>query len=505
MSRPTFTVVATISPEAYLDLDAETLLSVWRYKFERRARASRTYFVNVSWQISKRLGSMGLSIRAPRGITAEAERAERARLARGFDETWVESVNEIHGGLQPRPMPPTAAARRARRGLPVVLSYGMGVDSTVLLVEWLTNPNSRDFDLRDLTVITAQVGDEFKDTKRLVEKYLFPLMRKHRIRFIQVARLELPGAVRRGAKRGLPAYEVLDDTRSPRRLYIEGGHHKISDEFVLAGTVPQWSEAQLDQKNKRRGRLCTFHWKGEPLDALIEDLTGGQKFRHVIGFNRDELSRVKRDQSYSGVDRKSEYPLVEWGWGRIYCEQYLKERFKERWTKSCCTFCPFVSAPSMPEHLQRWERQPRSCAEALLMEYTALALNPTQTLYPRKRALHVVEEAGLRKCLGAYARLMREASWALYRVRRAWRTDGGAKRATDTLASNGRAGMERRLRAAAKRAGKSVQVDEDHSRVVLKRRPTRFPGKEEMLAVAPAGVEEKRTPGFDKWWKGDWG
>jgi hypothetical protein len=380
----------------------------------------------------------------------------------------------------------------------------MGVDSTELLVEWLTNPKSRDFDLRDLTVITAQVGDEFKDTKRLVEKYVLPLMRKHKVRFIQIARLELTGAVRRGGRRGLPAYEVLDDSRSPRKLYIQGGHYRISDEFFMAGTVPQWSEAQLGAGG-RRGRLCTFHWKGEPLDALIEDLTGGKKFRHVIGFNRDELGRVKRDQSYSGVDRKSEYPLVEWGWGRILCEQRLKERFGEPWRKSCCTFCPFVSAPSMREHLERWENEPRACAEALMMEYTALALNPTQTLYPRQRALALVEDAGLVKCLRAYREMMRRAGWALYRVRRAWRTQGGAKRSTEVLAKDGRPAMSRRLNAAAKRAGKKVVADGDHQRVIVKQRPTRFPGREEMLTVAPVGVEAKRTPGFDKWWRGDWG
>lgn len=38
------------------------------------------------------------------------------------------------------------------------MSYGMGVDSTAILLRWLTDPMSRDFDLRDLVVSTAHTG-----------------------------------------------------------------------------------------------------------------------------------------------------------------------------------------------------------------------------------------------------------------------------------------------------------------------------------------------------------
>ena len=45
-----------------------------------------------------------------------------------------------------------------------VLSYGLGLDSTAVLLRWLTDPSSRDFDLSDLVVITAMTGDEFSAT-----------------------------------------------------------------------------------------------------------------------------------------------------------------------------------------------------------------------------------------------------------------------------------------------------------------------------------------------------
>jgi hypothetical protein len=43
-------------------------------------------------------------------------------------------------------------------GSMVVMSYGMGADSTAILMRWLTEPASRDFDLQDLVVITAHTG-----------------------------------------------------------------------------------------------------------------------------------------------------------------------------------------------------------------------------------------------------------------------------------------------------------------------------------------------------------
>ena len=72
---------------------------------------------------------------------------------------------------------------------PHVLNYGMGVDSTAILLRWLEmTDNERGFPLEDLIVLTAQTGDEFESTKKLVEAHIFPLLRKHRIRFVEIAK-----------------------------------------------------------------------------------------------------------------------------------------------------------------------------------------------------------------------------------------------------------------------------------------------------------------------------
>lgn len=47
-----------------------------------------------------------------------------------------------------------------RGGTPVVLSYGMGVESSAVALRWIDEPACRDFPLDDLVVVTAMTGNE---------------------------------------------------------------------------------------------------------------------------------------------------------------------------------------------------------------------------------------------------------------------------------------------------------------------------------------------------------
>ena len=59
----------------------------------------------------------------------------------------------------------------------VILSYGMGVESTAILLRWVWEPHTRPCSLEDLIVVTSQVGDEYRDTGRDVTNHVLPLMR----------------------------------------------------------------------------------------------------------------------------------------------------------------------------------------------------------------------------------------------------------------------------------------------------------------------------------------
>src|ERR1051326_7850753 len=134
---------------------------------------------------------------------------------------------------------------------PVVLSYGMGVDSTALLLRWIRDRRSRDFSLEELVVLSSQTGNEFASTKRLVETHILPLLREYHIRYVQVARSGFYQA---------DGITVLDDSREPEQLHVEGDF-KLSDELRMNGTVPQVATGE---------RRCTHHHKGYPLTSWTD-------------------------------------------------------------------------------------------------------------------------------------------------------------------------------------------------------------------------------------------
>lgn len=219
----------------------------------------------------------------------------------------------------------------------------MGKDSAATLARWLTDPSCRDFPLSDLTVVTAMTGDEPDVTRRLMEDHLLPLMRRTRTRFVQIARAEQHGN----------RYVVLDDSRRPRRMIMQGPW-RLSDELRASGTVPQVAS---------RRRLCSWRAKGSILDAWYADEYGGAPFRHVVCFAAEEARRAARDQNYTAGARRPEYPLIEsWNWDRVRCDLFLLELFGEPWSRSACGYCLMwnllgLVCPAMTTIF--WDRYPR--------------------------------------------------------------------------------------------------------------------------------------------------
>jgi hypothetical protein len=117
------------------------------------------------------------------------------------------------------------------KSTPTILSYGMGVESTAILVRWLKSPETRPCSLEDLVVITSQLGNEYDDTRRDVEAHILPLLRAYGVRYVQISRrghLEADGI------------SILSDTTNPDRLFIEGDY-KLSDELREAVTKTSYS------------------------------------------------------------------------------------------------------------------------------------------------------------------------------------------------------------------------------------------------------------------------
>jgi hypothetical protein len=210
-----------------------------------------------------------------------------------------------------------------------VLSYGMGVESSAILVRWLEEPSLRPCALEDLVVISSQTGDEYLDTKRDVERHILPRLRDRRVRYVQVARrghFEADGIT------------ILSDSREPERLFIDGDY-KLSDELRSAGTVPQfggdhhvcslkfkaWVIEHWLTHHLRHPARHAFGYNADETERVAKSEAATLR-RIAFGFNADEVERIDKAATYDSPQCQSFYPLLEWGWSRQDCIDYLYQK-----------------------------------------------------------------------------------------------------------------------------------------------------------------------------------
>lgn len=395
-----------------------------------------------------------------------------------------------------------------------ILSYGLGVDSTAILLRWTFEPETRPCPLENITCITAMTGDEFDDTARDVTEQILPLMRQHGIRYVQVAR--------HGAKES-DGITILSDTRSPDRLYIEGDY-KLSDELAASGIVVSYAGAHT----------CSMKSKAVPIESWLDMHYEHTAFGHAFGysadepkrvakseeairvrnvafgFSADETGRVARAAEYDSPKRRGFYPLAEWGWTREDCVAYIRTRTGITWAKSACLACPFAHNKANLVQLQaRHIEHPYQVAAALMLERMSLALNPRGQTYRAETLKTMTTRAGNEEALELFESMLDVAEWTIYRVRRLYGAKAGtasevpAKKGTVQRAVEkghilpselaARAELHRRAHA----AGWELVVENDIHYAYVQRRAEGYPAREEYFVVAPARVEDKTRYGIE--------
>jgi hypothetical protein len=389
----------------------------------------------------------------------------------------------------------------------IVLSYGLGVDSTALLLRWIEEPASRDFDLSRLLVVTAMTGDEWPRTGELVEEHILPRLRDAGIAYAQVAR--------RGPSNTVGAV-VLEAGDSPKELHIEGAY-TLHDDLTAAGSVPQTTGK----------RLCSLKFKGWPIDTYLRDhapeatrhafgyergeagraerCASHMPWRLVFGFEAAEQSRARRAQDFDSPARVAEFPLIEWGWDREDCQRYIYEvTGVPDWPKSACVYCPFAltSKAGRERTLQRYAEAPESALKTLMLEWRALCLNPRAGLIAGDRFVELIAERRPDIAARFHQELAVEPH-ALYRVRRLWRPRredpekvANANRDLQVLATGSRDECRRRLHDLGQ-----VSCADGIERVFRVRRRGALPAREDFFVAGPAGARSKALRSFDSWWK----
>lgn len=397
-----------------------------------------------------------------------------------------------------------------------VLSYGMGVESSAILTNWLFTPSSRPCSLEDLIVITSQTGDEYKDTQRDVEAHILPLLRKNWVRYVQVARaghLERDGIT------------VLSDTREPEALYIQGDY-KLSDELRAAGTVPQYGGIS---------HACSLKFKAWVIETWMS-LNLKEPIRHAFGynanedkrmaksdvamvkrvafgFNADEQSRIIRASTYDSPSRQSFYPLLEWGWSRQNCIDYLQQCFGVLWKRSSCVYCPFNALKA--DAIARHQEHPIQVGEAMMLEHLSLSLNPRGTLYRNQSLIDITQQSGNIAALDAFQRSLREAEWAVYRVRRIYQAakdaagksnpdkKGVAYRAVEQITETSPRNTAHEHLMSLRTPTHEVVESRGITYLYARRCGATYPSREDFLVALPAFVATKARYGLE-WFEEKW-
>ncbi|GAA1956628.1 hypothetical protein [Amycolatopsis minnesotensis] len=147
-----------------------------------------------------------------------------------------------------------------------IVAFGGGVESAAYLTETLTNPEKHTVDPANLVVLHAVVGSEYDDTIRDCQNHIFPLLRDHGIRLVQLSR--------RGPRQH-HGIKILYDTTTPRIMHRKGPW-TLAQHNEMNGISPQLSD-----------RRCSLNFKGFVLDKFILTEFPGRNYTHTICYNRD--------------------------------------------------------------------------------------------------------------------------------------------------------------------------------------------------------------------------
>jgi hypothetical protein len=231
------------------------------------------------------------------------------------------------------------------KGRPLRVSYGVGVDSTAMLI------GLNRLGIRPDLILFADTGGELPET------YAY-----------------LPIIGRWLKAQGLPPVTIVKNA-SPR-----AGHKSLEGECLTLGTVPSISY--------RANHSCAMKWKIAPQDkfcnhfapfreawarrervitAIGYDAGAGDGRRLCKAFDaQEEVAKKKSKRWFRKYDYW--YPLVDWGWDRAMAESVIRSELLPVPVKSSCFFC---GARTKPEIVKLAVTHPDLFRRAVAIEVNA--------------------------------------------------------------------------------------------------------------------------------------
>ncbi len=185
-------------------------------------------------------------------------------------------------------------------GAPVLgVSYGLGVDSTAMLVGMVKQGLRPDF------ILFADVGSERRATYAYLP-IIQDFLRREKFPPITTVQYE-------------PKYAP---------------YNTLEDNMLTNATLPG---ATFGRGN------CSVKFKIVPQEKW-ERRFKGRKIIKLVGFEAGEEYRQKRSNQRAHTMKKPnyeyEFPLIQWGWDREECKARIREAGLSVPPKSSCIFCP---------------------------------------------------------------------------------------------------------------------------------------------------------------------
>jgi hypothetical protein len=235
---------------------------------------------------------------------------------------------DLFGARPTRPIPP--------RGAVTIAAYGGGVNSTAMLVGWITYGLPLDL------VLFSDPGGERPET----------------LRHLEAVDVWLRGL-------GYPPIERV------RKVDASGELETLEQNCLDHQTLPSLAYGF---------KKCSQKFKIGPQDKFVNNWAParaawqrGERVVKLIGYDADEPHRA--DRAPVQTDKYwYRYPLIEWGWGRQECIAAIKRAGLDVPPKSACFFCP---ASTREDIKALAAEHPDLLARALKIEENAAASNQT--------------------------------------------------------------------------------------------------------------------------------
>lgn len=200
---------------------------------------------------------------------------------------------------------------------PLVIAYGLGVDSTSILVELARRQ------MRPDLIMFANVGGPYFDRLGCEKEETYD--------YLGIMNDFLK-------KEGFPQVTVVSYV--PKNFKNWPPYWSLEQNCLTNGTLPSLAFGF---------KSCSLKWKASPQDKFLKQWApaqqcwaAGLRVKKVIGYDCGPKDIRRYNHAGNADDPKYEYwyPLIEWGWDRLRCQQEIAAAGLPVPPKSSCFFCP---------------------------------------------------------------------------------------------------------------------------------------------------------------------